>query len=328
MHSKIIQNITIDLPSFGTALYNRGLNFENYRYGFNGKEKDDEIYGRDNCLDYGKRVQDTRLGRFFSVDPLTKKYPELSTYQFANNMPIWKIDLDGLEDSNPVEFAPYKSISTAGDVADDVLAFLYNGIVAGPSNVLYNSSAATINASTRVTTTLAWAAAAGPYDGATGKTLPSFAYGYSPEGGFENLENPESPENAKELCKSTFSLLLGEAVVPVPSSKLLKVAVNQAKDAAVDAGLNVILPTQKETKNTKATSNAKPTNAKPTNASSTAAKSNSTSDLPAWAPASMKTGDNKAGGNKAGGNKATDKKAGDNKAGDKKKARETIRVTF
>jgi hypothetical protein len=32
-----------------------------------------------------------------SVDPLTKKYPELTPYQFASNTPIVAVDLDGLE---------------------------------------------------------------------------------------------------------------------------------------------------------------------------------------------------------------------------------------
>jgi hypothetical protein len=35
--------------------------------------------------------------RFITVDPLTKKYPELTPYQFASNTPIQAIDLDGLE---------------------------------------------------------------------------------------------------------------------------------------------------------------------------------------------------------------------------------------
>ena len=40
-----------------------------------------------------------RLGRLFNVDPLAKKYPELTPYQFASNSPIQNIDLDGLEGS-------------------------------------------------------------------------------------------------------------------------------------------------------------------------------------------------------------------------------------
>jgi RHS repeat-associated protein len=68
-----------------------------YRYGFNGKENDNEVKGEGNQQDYGMRIYDPRLGRFLSVDPITEKYPELTPYQFASNRPIDGIDLDGLE---------------------------------------------------------------------------------------------------------------------------------------------------------------------------------------------------------------------------------------
>jgi hypothetical protein len=44
------------------------------------------------------RVYDPRAGRFLSLDPLQKRYPWYTPYQFAGNMPIWAIDLDGLEE--------------------------------------------------------------------------------------------------------------------------------------------------------------------------------------------------------------------------------------
>ena len=68
-----------------------------YRYGFNGKENDNEVKGEGNQLDYGMRIYDPRLGKFLSVDPLTKDFPELTPYQFASNRPIEGIDQDGLE---------------------------------------------------------------------------------------------------------------------------------------------------------------------------------------------------------------------------------------
>ena len=68
-----------------------------YRYGFNGKEKSDEVYGDGNVYDYGFRIYNPRLGKFLSVDPLTYSYPYYTPYQFAGNMPIAAIDLDGLE---------------------------------------------------------------------------------------------------------------------------------------------------------------------------------------------------------------------------------------
>lgn len=42
-------------------------------------------------------IPENVLTRFLSTDPLTKKYPELTPYQFASNTPIQGIDLDGLE---------------------------------------------------------------------------------------------------------------------------------------------------------------------------------------------------------------------------------------
>jgi RHS repeat-associated protein len=68
-----------------------------YRYGFNGKEEDDEVKGDGNEQDYGMRIYDTRLGRFLSVDPLSEDYPELTPYQFASNRPVDGADLDGEE---------------------------------------------------------------------------------------------------------------------------------------------------------------------------------------------------------------------------------------
>jgi len=71
-----------------------------YRFGFNGQEKDNEIKGIGNSLSYKFRMQDVRLGRFFAVDPLTKKYPWYTPYQVAGNTPIKYVELEGLEPAN------------------------------------------------------------------------------------------------------------------------------------------------------------------------------------------------------------------------------------
>lgn len=69
-----------------------------HRYGFNGKEKDEDGEWGDNThYDYGFRIYNPAIAKFLSVDPLTKSYPELTPYQFASNTPIQAIDLDGLE---------------------------------------------------------------------------------------------------------------------------------------------------------------------------------------------------------------------------------------
>jgi RHS repeat-associated protein len=73
-----------------------------YRFGYNGKENDDEVKGTGNQQDYGMRIYDPRLGRFLSVDPLSKQYPWYTPYQFAGNNPILSIDIDGLEPDKKV----------------------------------------------------------------------------------------------------------------------------------------------------------------------------------------------------------------------------------
>ena len=68
-----------------------------YRYFFNGQEGDNEVYEIGGFQNYGFRMYDTRIARFWGVDPLAKDYPMLTPFQFANNTPIWATDLDGQE---------------------------------------------------------------------------------------------------------------------------------------------------------------------------------------------------------------------------------------
>jgi RHS repeat-associated protein len=85
-----------DYYPFGMGM--PGRKFSNgllYRYGFNGKENDNEVKGEGNLQDYGMRIYDPRLGRFLSVDPLAAKYPMLTPYCFVANNAIIYIDPDG-----------------------------------------------------------------------------------------------------------------------------------------------------------------------------------------------------------------------------------------
>ena len=77
----------------------RSFSSPSYRYGFNGKEKDDEVCGNGNQYDYGFRIYNPRLGKFLSADPLMKSYPWYTPYQFAGNSPIANVDLDGREEA-------------------------------------------------------------------------------------------------------------------------------------------------------------------------------------------------------------------------------------
>jgi RHS repeat-associated protein len=72
-----------------------GIAGSGYRYGFNGKEKLDEIFGDGNAYDFGERGYDPRTGRMWSVDPLTDQMPAWSPYSYAFNSPIRFVDKDG-----------------------------------------------------------------------------------------------------------------------------------------------------------------------------------------------------------------------------------------
>lgn len=88
---------TSDYYAFGMEIKERSYSLDGvFRYGYNGKENDRD-WGTGLIQDYGFRLYNPGVGRFLSVDPLTKTFPELTTYQFASNSPLMGIDLDGGE---------------------------------------------------------------------------------------------------------------------------------------------------------------------------------------------------------------------------------------
>lgn len=87
-----------DYYPFGQEMPGRTYNIGDYRYGFNGKEKDqNDEWGDLTHYDYGFRIYNPAIGRFLSVDPLAASYPWNSTYAFAENRVIDGIDLEGGE---------------------------------------------------------------------------------------------------------------------------------------------------------------------------------------------------------------------------------------
>lgn len=58
-------------------------------------EKDDELKGEGNSYDFGARMLDPRVGRWFKMDPLFQKYPYDSPYMVSGNSPISIMDPDG-----------------------------------------------------------------------------------------------------------------------------------------------------------------------------------------------------------------------------------------
>ena len=84
-----------DYYAFGAPQYGRTYSSSAFRYGFNGKEKDDETYGAGNEYDFGERMYDPRLGRWLSIDKFARKYPDMSPYSSFLNDPIYFKDGDG-----------------------------------------------------------------------------------------------------------------------------------------------------------------------------------------------------------------------------------------
>ena len=86
-----------DYSAFGVELTGRNFNSKSARYGMNGQEKDDEIEGSGNFLEFKYRGYDPRLGRFTSVDPLVKNFAGVSPYVYAQNRVIDGRDFEGKE---------------------------------------------------------------------------------------------------------------------------------------------------------------------------------------------------------------------------------------
>jgi RHS repeat-associated protein len=84
-----------DYYPYGMLIAERSWSSSDYRYGYNGKENDNEVKGTGNSIDYGARIFDPRVGRFLSLDPLRGIFPNESNYIYAGNTPISAIDKQG-----------------------------------------------------------------------------------------------------------------------------------------------------------------------------------------------------------------------------------------
>jgi hypothetical protein len=58
-----------------------------YKYGFNGKEGDDEISGRFAMVDLSEREYAARLCKMLSMDPLFREFPYWSPYSYSGVSP-------------------------------------------------------------------------------------------------------------------------------------------------------------------------------------------------------------------------------------------------
>ena len=76
------------------------------RYKYNGKEE--QRTGGLGYLDYGARMYDAALGRWFSIDPLAEQYAARSVYHFCGNNPLLLVDGNGMSYDDYRDIPPYR----------------------------------------------------------------------------------------------------------------------------------------------------------------------------------------------------------------------------
>jgi RHS repeat-associated protein len=85
-----------DYYPFGMSMPERSWNADDYRFGYTGHEKENDLAEGVYTTEY--RLLDTRLGRWLSVDPLFAKYPGMSSYNYCAGNPMVLVDPRGLFD--------------------------------------------------------------------------------------------------------------------------------------------------------------------------------------------------------------------------------------
>jgi RHS repeat-associated protein len=86
----------VKLPLFSGYGGDRYKGSPEDRFKYNGKEQQPDI----GYYDYGARMYDPTVGRWFGIDPLAEANEDLTPYNYAANNPISNIDFLGLTDVN------------------------------------------------------------------------------------------------------------------------------------------------------------------------------------------------------------------------------------
>lgn len=113
-----------DYYPFGSQMPGRhGSEGSEYRYGYQGSEKDDEVKGSGNSYTTKFRMYDPRIGRWLTRDPKHNAMPWESPYSYSNNSPIIGNDPDGDICTPCIQFI----IGFTLDVVDQMAGELMDG---------------------------------------------------------------------------------------------------------------------------------------------------------------------------------------------------------
>lgn len=193
---------------------------DDYRYGFNGMEKDDEVSGQRNSYTTTWRQYDPRIARWKSVDPKDKLQPWQSPYSAMDNAPIWKNDPNG--DIAPIVIGGYY-------IAAEIVAFFYAAtavtavaVVASDDDVVAGITRAVEDGLTYTTSE--------PFDYTAWNGKPNRAQPFGPEG----------PKGGKKIVKTILGIAAGalaiQGFVDVDGDGSLDVDYNEfSKSAEVTA---------------------------------------------------------------------------------------------
>ncbi|MEZ5014195.1 MAG: hypothetical protein R2794_07875, partial [Chitinophagales bacterium] len=93
-----IESNELDYYPFGMVMPGRSYQAgseDGYKFGFQSQENDPELIN--GAINFKYRIEDARIGRFLSIDPLSIKYPFNSPYTFSENKLINGREFEGLE---------------------------------------------------------------------------------------------------------------------------------------------------------------------------------------------------------------------------------------
>jgi RHS repeat-associated protein len=80
---------------FGQLIDNKTWEKSTGRFGFQSQERDDEVLGKGNSVNYQARGYTPQTGDFTDIDPLASKFPGMSPYVTYGNNPILHVDPNG-----------------------------------------------------------------------------------------------------------------------------------------------------------------------------------------------------------------------------------------